>query len=130
MSSFWNWHILQNLQTLITPRNKISKLKFLLEKVQEKIDFFIRKKSGVTFGRKCGIVVVADEEGCFREFISDTNKAPVGNLFELFELDIERTCKKFFFMLLCICQGNLHKIKKEHLIVFFLFFLLIYMFFP
>ena len=77
---------MQNSQTLIKPRNKISKLKFLVEKVRKKVEKLISKKSGVTFVRKYGIVIVADEEGCFREFISDTDKAPVTNQFEELEL--------------------------------------------
>ena len=41
-------------------------------------------------------------------------QAPLMNLFELFEHLYKELEKSFFYV--TICQGNLHKIKKEHLI--------------
>ena len=44
------------------------------------------------------------------------------SLYELYQVlfntarHFERPCKKAIFMVLCICQGNLHKIKRIHLI--------------
>ena len=34
-----------------------------------------------------------------------------------FNTHLKMPCKKIIFMVLCICQGNLHKIKKEYLIM-------------